>query len=119
MKTNEDSNYYLKRLEKYWKQFERLFRSSGKILSKYLEASSIVGITEETKKEFRVVLSELPYIGGDKNMLTFTFVSSAMALAYIRTLETRGLSTDTIGVILNEVYSDVFKSLPGLVRELL
>jgi len=52
-------------------------------------------------------------------MLAFTFVSSAMALAYIRTIETRGLSTDTIGIVLNEVYSDVFKSLPGLVKELL
>ena len=81
MTTSENSNYYLQRLEKYWKQFGRIFQSSDKILPKYLEPSLIVDVTEETKSEFKVILSELPYIGGDDNMFTFTFVSSAVALA--------------------------------------
>ncbi len=39
-----------------------------------------------------------------------------MALAYIRVLERYGLSVDVIGKILNEVYSDVFTSLPGILK---
>ena len=112
----ESSNYYLGRLDKYWKQFGRIFRSSDKILPKYLEAPLILGAAEGTKKEFGIVLLELPYIGGDKNTLTFTFVSGAIALAYIRTLEKRGLPVDTIGIILNEVYSDVYTSLPEVAK---
>jgi hypothetical protein len=119
MKTDGNSNYYLGRLDKYWKQFGRLFQSSSKILPKYLDASLTENVIAETKSEFRIVLSELPFIGGDKNMLTFTFVSSAVALAYIRVLEKHGLSVDTIGIVLNEVYDYVFTSLPGFIQWLL
>ena len=49
-------------------------------------------------------------------MLTFVFVSSAAALAYIRVLERYALPVDQIGIILNEVYRDVYSSLPGLYK---
>ena len=116
MSVDRYSDYYLSRIKNYWRQLGRLFKSSSKILPKYLDASLAVNVGEETYKEFKQVLSELPYIGGDQNMLTFTFVSSAAALAYIRVLERHGLSEEPIGRILNEVYDDVFTSLPGFVK---
>ncbi len=116
MKTDGNSDYYLGRMKKYWKQLGRLFQSSSKILPKYLAATLAENVGEETYNEFKIVLSELPYIGGDENMLTFTFVSSAAALAYIRVLEKHGLPVETIGMVLNEVYDDVFTSLPGFVK---
>ena len=116
MKTNQNADYYLQRLVKYWKQFGRIFRSSEKILPKYLETPSVAAVLEDTKNEFAAVLTELPYIGGDKNMFTFPFVSSAVALAFIRMLEKRGLTEDRIGRILNEIYDDVFRSLPGVAK---
>lgn len=116
MNTDNNTNYYLKRINKYRKRFGRLFKSSDKILPKYLDVSLAKNVKEETFQEFKVILSRLPYIGGDKNQLTFTFVSSALALAYIRVLEKKNLPPKTIGVILNKVYEDVFKSLPGIVK---
>jgi hypothetical protein len=116
MEDQGNSDYYLSRIDKYWKQLGRLFKSSEKILPKYLDDIVAVNIRESTYTEFKRILAELPYIGGDGNMLTFTFVSSAAALAYFRVLESHGLPIDTIGKTLNEVYEDVFTSLPGLVR---
>lgn len=119
MRTSDAENYYLSRIDPYWKQLGRLFRSSEKILPKYLDSKQIEKTETETFIEFKVVLSALPYIGGDKNMLTFVFVSCAAALAYIRVLERYALPVDQIGIILNEVYEDVYSSLPSLVKWLL
>jgi len=119
MKTVEAPDHYLGRVDKYWKQLGRLFRSSQKILPKYVGAGQVEKVEEETYDEFKIVLSELPYIGGEENMLTFVFVSSAAALAYIRVLERYELPVEKIGEILNEVYADVYTSLPGLAKWLL
>jgi hypothetical protein len=116
MKTNGESDYYLSRIGKYWKQLGRLFQSSRKILPNYLDAALAEKVEDETYNEFKIVLTKLPYIGGDENMLTFTFVSSAAALAYMRVLERYGLPVETIGVILNKVYGDVYASLPEIVK---
>ncbi|MFC1878796.1 L-2-amino-thiazoline-4-carboxylic acid hydrolase [Chloroflexota bacterium] len=110
------TNYYLDRKEKYWKQLERLFRSSNKILPEYMQTATVENINEETRIEFEILLSQLPYIGGEKNIFTFTFVSGAAALAYIRILEKHSLPVDTIGELLNKVYADVFASLPRFVK---
>jgi len=116
---NKASNYYLNQIDKYWKQLGRLFKSSERILPKYLDSELVGKVSDETYSEFKIVLAELPFIGGDENMLTFVFVSSAAALAYIRVLERYELPVDKIGVILNEVYADVYISLPGFVKWLL
>ncbi len=119
MKEITTSDYYLTRTDQYWKQLGRLFKSSERILPKYLNAELVKHVTNETYTEFKSVLAELPYIGGDENTLTFVFVSSAAALAYIRVLERYDLSVDQIGIILNEVYADVYTSLPGVFRWIL
>ena len=111
-----DSDFYLGRIDRYWRRLGRLFRSSDRILPKYLDISSAARVGDESYREFRHVLSDLPYIGGDGNMLTPAFVSSAAGLAYIRVLERHGLSEDIVGQVLNEVYDDVFTSLPNVVK---
>ncbi len=119
METITSSDYYLGRTDQYWKQLGRLFRSSERILPKYISFELVKNVTQDTYSEFKIVLAELPYIGGDENTLTFVFVSSAAALAYIRVLERYELPADKIGVILNEVYSDVYTSLPGFLKWIL
>ena len=93
-----------------------LIRSSGKILPQYFDRSVSDAVGNEAKKEFEFLLTQLPYIGGDQNIFTFTFVSSVAALAFIRVLETHGLSVESIGKILNKIYKDVYGNLPGIVK---
>lgn len=119
MTTDEESNYYLSRVDEYWKQLGRLFKSSRKILPNYIDADPAEKVEGETYTEFKSLLAVLPYIGGEANILTFTFVSSAAALGYMRVLEKYGLPVATIGNVLNKVYADVHASLPGVVRWLL
>jgi len=116
MENAQDLGYYLAREEKYWKQLKRLLKSSDRVLPKYLDAGLIGQIRDETRQAFHNLLPALPYIGGDQNMLTFTLVSSAAALAYLRVLEGHGLDAARAGQVLHTVYDDVFRSLPGLVK---
>jgi hypothetical protein len=112
----DSTNYYLERKDKYWEQLERMMRSTKNILPKYLDSTPPEQIVMDTRVEFEDLLGELPYIGGDKNILTFTFVSGTLALAFIRVLERTGLSVEVIGRLINEIYQDVFDSLPSLVK---
>jgi hypothetical protein len=114
--TNENENYYIEKKDEYWKQLKMLIRSSEKILPKYLDLQVSDIVQNEAKEEFEFFLTQLPYIGGDQNIFTFTFVSSAAALAYIRVLEKYGLSVSTIGKVLNEIFGDVYENLPGVVK---
>jgi hypothetical protein len=116
MKSSEDSTYYIDRKKTYWRKLGRIMRSSNRIIPRYLDASITENIAEETKADFENLLKELPYVGGDGNLLTWNLVASAAALAYIRALERRGLTTETIGTLLNEVYADAFDSLPWFVK---
>lgn len=116
MINNGKPNYYLSRIDKYWRQLGRLFKASEVILPEYIDPQIATKVSKDTYVEFQRVLSILPYIGGDDNPLTFTFVSSAAALAYIRVLERHELAVETIGQLLLEVYTHVFTSLPGILR---
>ncbi|MBN2224470.1 MAG: L-2-amino-thiazoline-4-carboxylic acid hydrolase [Deltaproteobacteria bacterium] len=118
MKTNENSSYYLDRMEAYWKKYRRMLKSSYRVLPRYVDASEIETIAEETKAEFEMLLGQLPYIG-DKNMLTWNLVGTAMGLAFFRALERRGLTVETIGKVINEIYIDVFTSMPWFVKRFL
>lgn len=119
MTSNGNSDYYLSRVDGYWRQLGRLFKSSRKILPEYLDAVQVEGVDQQAYAGFKTLLVELPYIGGDRNILTFTLVSSAAALAFIHVLEKYTLTVEEIGGILNEVYADVYTSLPGIARWLL
>jgi hypothetical protein len=119
MMENVTADYYTSRRIQYWCRFARMFKSSSKILPQYLDSSFAIGITEETKSQFDLLLPELPFIGGDRNIFTSTLVGATIALAYIRILEKRGLTPAVIGQILNRVYADVFTSLPGVLQWLL
>ena len=116
MKTDGNSNYYIERKDRYWRQFGRFLRSSNRVIPRYLDTSSTGNMIEEIKANFERFLGELPFVGGKGNILTSNLVSGAVALAYIRALEKRGLTADTIGEVINEIYADVLSSLPWFVK---
>jgi hypothetical protein len=110
------TDYYLKRKDTYWLRLGRLLKSSDRILPTYLDAGPAARVLGETYEGFKGLLAQLPYIGGEDNMLTFTFVSSAAALAYMRALESHGLPVGAVGEILHAVYEDILTSLPGIAK---
>jgi hypothetical protein len=114
MPESDEKTYYRQRKDQYWKQVGILLRSSKKILGKSMAVPADYPL--ETRQRFERQLDDLPYIGGDQNMLTFTFVLSAFALAHIQVLETYGLDIPTIGEGLVRTYADVYLSLPAPVR---
>jgi hypothetical protein len=113
-KTGQNS-YYLDRKEKYWNQLRLMLRSAGKILENRF-GSVPPGLQVNTRSNFERLLVDLPDIGGDRNILTPTFVLSAGGIAYIQALENNGLDVPTIGENLVQTYQSVYASLPSPVR---
>jgi hypothetical protein len=113
---NKNGNYYTDRMDKYWSQFGRLIQSSNRILPGYTDGVLAGSILVDTKSNFKTLLCELPWIGGDSNPLMPHLISGAVSLAYIRVLEMHGIAAETIGEIILKVYEDAFSSMPGVVK---
>jgi hypothetical protein len=76
---------------------------------------------KETWQEYEVLLPEVPYIGGEKNLNSENLLVSAYCLAKYRALKARGQTTEQVGKIIFEAYqatADVPGWLRGLVKRL-
>lgn len=116
MQDHGTRQYYHDRGEAYWRGARRLFVTSERILALPLGSAEAAIVTQETKEAFDLMVQELPDIGGERNMFTPTLIGSALALAYLQTLERRGFGLEEAGKTLYEVYYGTFAPLPSLVR---
>jgi len=65
------------------------------------------------------LLPALPYIGGKRNPLTGSLVSSASALTFYRAMKRRGKSVEEIGELLYRIMEARIRRYPRLVRLLM
>jgi hypothetical protein len=117
--TTGSEYYFTDHKEKFLKDLKVLFASAEKILSAYVNLEEIPEILEETRQGFGLLLTELPDLGGERNVFNSSIIASVAALAYIRALEKRALPDEKIHRSLYEIYFDAYASLPGIVRKAL
>ncbi len=110
------SNYYVQHQEKFLKQLNPLFKSCEKLLPDFIPVEKVEGILENTRRKFQGLLQELPEIGGDENLFIFAYAASAAALGLIEILEQNNMSVDDIGRLLYDIYGNVYRFLPGIIR---
>jgi len=110
------TQYFADRKDKLLKDLRVLFDSAGKILPEYVEASKVSDILEETRQGFGHLLPDLPNLGGERNLFNSSIIASVAALAYIRVLESRGVSSASIHQSLYGIYLDAYSSLPRFLK---
>lgn len=109
-------HYFTDHKEKFLKDLGVLFASARKILPGYVNSNEIPDILEETRQGFGLLLTELPNLGGERNLFNSSIIAGVAALAYIRVLEKREVPNEKIHQSLYETYFDAYSSLPRIVK---
>lgn len=89
-------DYYLKQERKLVRNFVRLTHRNKVVFDKYCNGN-VDSIQDETISNFKMLLPELPYIGGKENSQTRSFIGSLQLLALIKTLKDHVVSKEEIG----------------------
>jgi len=105
------TEYYLKRKNKYLKDFKRIFKADHPVLLTHFSSQQIPTLLAETRKEFEDLLPQLPYLGGEKPFTDF-IIFTAMILAFYRASLTHGKSLEQFAIILFQVEKHYLQSTP-------
>jgi hypothetical protein len=105
-----EAEYYLERTEQFLKEFDTYWPSFAAALAKRYPADAIQAIQAETRQAYAGLIPQLPYIGGEANMLTSNLVQSAWGLALYRTLQQRGDSAKEVGRLLYRAVENMMQA---------
>jgi len=99
MTGHEEDNFYLYTKAQLMKDFEKAGQYLKKALLEYFDQPKIEELLQETRAEFETLLPQLPYIGGEANILTASLVTAAWCMPLFRALERERLSLREIAKI--------------------
>jgi len=117
--TANETEYFTSRAEDYLKGLAPLFSSAEKVLAGKVKQELLPLVINETKVGFPGLLTELPYLGGDRNLFNASIIAGVASLAYIRALEKHHIPPEIIQKSLYDIYSYAYSSLPGIIRRVL
>jgi len=66
----------------------------------------------DARREFELLIPQIPYVGGDGNALTQEMIQSAMALALYRAMNNQGRTTEETGELLYKTVEAMVDSYP-------
>ncbi len=115
---NNVQNYYLDNRRKMIKEFDKYSKYMLLVLGKQFTADEVTDIAQKSKAEYDALLPHIPYIGGFKNSSTTNLIGSAIVLAYIKVLETYGLTEKAIGQLIYQFFEALFTEKNKLVKSL-
>ena len=107
-------NYYTSKKEELLKDFDGLKRHTRPILVSNYGDDMARAMDEDARREFELLIPQIPYIGGDDNALTQEIIQSAMALALYRAMNNQGKTTEETGELLYKTVEAMVDSYPRL-----
>lgn len=109
MKTN---NYYLKNKKRILREIKFALPHYKRFIAELYGADLAEVITAETLNRFEGLLSDIPYIGGNDNLLTENLYLSAAVLAFYQSLKARGKPIEEIARIIYLGTDAFYSSFP-------
>lgn len=100
MKYPIDKDYYISRKPELLKKFDEECQLWKPVIVKQYWEELAGGILWEARKEFESLIPQIPYIGGDANRRTETFIESVKYLAFYRAMKKHGKMAEETGRIL-------------------
>ena len=104
MPTEEEKNYYIKKMPRMMEQFDEYSKLARDVLVKYFDDSKADELIVKARKEYSKLLPMLPFIGGTQNVMLIYLITSATMLAIFRVLEEEGLKLTEIGKISYDLF---------------
>ena len=99
--------YYLRRKPKLIKQFDNYLNAVKSFMSSYSSDLDIENLSIEMRKEFEILIPQLPHVGGQTNSMLPLLIGSASLLAVMRILEKEGMSIRDIGKFSYDFFESV------------
>jgi len=93
----ERTDYYVKKKSKFMKDFDDDLTVAKDLLSLKFNANKVQQMIKSMKEKYENMLSEIPYIGGQKNPTTLILLRCVSNLAIFFELENEGFSFNEIG----------------------
>ena len=90
-------DFYVRKKSKFMRSFDERLAVVNEELCKKFDNKKSEELINQMKAEFEKILSDIPYIGGQKNPTTLVLVKCVSDLAIFRTLEKIGFSFREIG----------------------
>jgi hypothetical protein len=107
-----ESNYYVARKTQLLRTFDQFAMAAKEVLASHYGESDAQEIVRRMRREYELVIPQLPYIGGKKNRLTENLIGTATSLALFKELRGRGETTEHIGRVHDRITESYLSSLP-------
>lgn len=111
--------YYLQNRKKLLTEHRKMAEAGRAFVAERYDEAFADTLVRESLAEFRTLIPELPYIGGQRNPLTGNLVSSAGALAVHRVMQRHGKSIEETGELLYRLMEMWIRRYPQFVRYLM
>ncbi|HLO30479.1 MAG TPA: L-2-amino-thiazoline-4-carboxylic acid hydrolase [Anaerolineales bacterium] len=105
-------NWYLKNKSRIMREVKVAIPHYKKFLVQAYGMDVAKTVVKETLQRFEDLLPELPYIGGDENILTENLYLSAAMLAMYQSLKARGKSVEEVAALIYQGTSKFYNSFP-------
>jgi len=85
-------DFYIRKRSKFLRSFDERLTVVKEELCKKFDDKKSEDLIHQMKAEFKIILPDIPYIGGQKNPLTLVLVKCMSDLAIFCTIEKIGFS---------------------------
>ena len=106
----DEMNYYIQKKDKLLEDFDDLSGIVKNIFLENFSASTVSHWMAEAKEDYRRIIPQIPYIGGDENKLTRQLVLSSALMPYLTILKGNGVDTRQTGKIIFDAATIYFQN---------
>ena len=96
----DEKTYYIQKKDELLKDFDELSLIVKKLLLKDFPLSTVNKWKDEGKREYSLLIPQLPYVGGDDSNFTRLLILSAAFIPYLKILRKNNVSTRQIGKVI-------------------
>jgi len=109
--------YYTERETQLLKNFSYYLKSARSLKDYNVLEATYPGLSSEILDEFKKIIRDLPYIGGENDYPTKNLEESAGFLAFYKVVKSKGMSTKDAGLLSCAIYKTFLESLPQVVDQ--
>jgi hypothetical protein len=100
MDIGSGSTYYLARQAQLMERFEQDAQDWQQVLSGAWDRDLVESVIQQARKEFGMLIPQIPFISGDENHLTGELIRSARCLALYKAMRAHGRTAADTGKVL-------------------
>ena len=111
MTDEKEKNYYIKKKRTLMRTFDAVLKLSSQILVDKFGEDKFKEISIRARKQFEILIPNIPYIGGNNNSLTNDLINATFLLPLLKIFEKEGLDFNEIGKLTYELFEVFYKMM--------